>query len=69
MKKFDIFTFQLSLFKIIEQSLFEKCLTKEELIERKNEFFNEIFNDELNFYHRRNKLKYHWCLLKNVNKI
>jgi len=43
---------------MIQMSLFEKQLSREEMMERKNIFFNEIFNSHLSFFHRRNKLNY-----------
>jgi hypothetical protein len=39
-------------------SLFEKQLTRDELMGNKNTYFNEIFNSYLHFYHRRYKLNY-----------
>jgi hypothetical protein len=56
--KFDIFTFQMSPTLLSQLSLFEKNLSKDELMEQKNKLFNEIFDVDLGFYHRRQKLKY-----------
>lgn len=58
LNKFDIFTYQLSVLQMTQLSLFEKRLSRDEMMERKNIFFNEIFNSQLSFYHRRNKLNY-----------
>jgi hypothetical protein len=58
LNKFDIFTYQLSIIQMAQLNLFEKSLSREELMERKNIFFNEIFKEKLSFYHRRNKLNY-----------
>jgi len=58
LNKFDIFTYQLSVLPMNQLSLFDKALSKEELMGKKNLFFNEIFKAQLSFYHRRNKLNY-----------
>ncbi len=57
MIKYDIFTYQISPISNSQFSLFDKNLTYNELIERKNEFFGEIFND-IAFFSRRHKLNY-----------
>lgn len=43
---------------LTQLSLFDKQLTKDELMGKKNLLFNEVFNSELAFYHRRFKLNY-----------
>lgn len=58
MEKFDVFTFQLSTLPVVQQSLFSKPIPFEELYEKKNEYFNEIFNEKLSFFHRGKKLNY-----------
>jgi hypothetical protein len=75
LNKFDIFTYQLSVLPVRQLSLFEKPMTKDELMEKKNIFFNEIFNSQLSFYHRRKKLNFQiifqssdFILLRLANK-
>lgn len=58
LSKFDIYTYQFVTLPFKQLSLFEKNLTKEELFEKKNIFFREIFNSELSFFHRRYKLNF-----------
>jgi len=58
LNKFDIFTYQLSVIQRIQLNLFEKQLSRDEMMEKRNSFFNEIFKQKLSFYHRRNKLNY-----------
>jgi hypothetical protein len=73
--KFDIFTFQMSSTPVTQLSLFNKPLTREELMEKKNVFFSEIFKSDMSFYHRRFKLSYQvvysnedFILLRLANK-
>lgn len=75
LSKFDIFTYQLSVVPFIQLGLFDEHLSKNDLMDRKNYFFDEIFNSQLNFYHRRNKLNYkiefrsnEFILLRLANK-
>ena len=75
LNKFDIFTYQLSVLPMTQLSLFDKAMTKDELMEKKNIFFNEIFNSQLSFYHRRKKLNFQivfqssdFVLLRLANK-
>lgn len=75
LNKYDIFTYQLSVVPNLQLSLFDEQMSKAELMEKKNIFFNEIFNSELSFYHRRNKLNYkieyrtdEFTLLRLANK-
>lgn len=58
LNKFDVFTYQLSVIQRVQLNLFEKQLSREEMMEKRNSFFNEIFKQKLAFYHRRNKLNY-----------
>jgi hypothetical protein len=58
LSKFDIFTFQMNPTLMTQLSLFDKQMTKDELMGKKNRYFNEIFNSQLHFYHRRFKLNY-----------
>lgn len=57
MIKYDVFTYQISPLTNFQTSLFGHNLSHEELIEKKNQFFGDIF-DKLVFYSSRNKLNY-----------
>lgn len=58
LNKFDIFTYQLSVIQRIQLNLFDKQFSREQMMEKRNSFFNEIFKQKLTFYHRRNKLNH-----------
>ncbi|MAC94589.1 MAG: hypothetical protein CMC96_03710 [Flavobacteriales bacterium] len=58
LNKFDIFTYQLSPVSRPQLGLFDENLTREQLMERKNKLFHEVFKAEVSFYHRRFKLNY-----------
>lgn len=58
LNKFDIFTYQLSVISGTQFDLFKDHLSREEMMEKRNVFFNEIFKQNLSFFHRRNKLNY-----------
>jgi hypothetical protein len=64
MIKYDIFTYQLSPISNSQFSLFDENYTYNELIEKKNEFFAEIFKD-IAFYSLRHKLNYKIEYAKN----
>jgi hypothetical protein len=38
--------------------LFDNQLSREQMMEKRNSYFNEIFYQKLSFFHRRNKLNY-----------
>lgn len=58
MNKFDVFSYQISPDTTIQTKLFESEVSIEDLIKNKNKYFNDIFEEELNFYSSRHKLNY-----------
>lgn len=56
--KYDVFTYQLSPIAKAQLGLFNPNLTPEQIMERKNTLFAEIFKGDISFYHRRFKLNY-----------
>ena len=56
--KFDLFTFQMGTLPFQQLDLFDAPLSKDDLMQKKNEIFSGIFKNELIFFHRLFKLNY-----------
>lgn len=56
--KYDIYTFQISALSNLQLNIFDQNFSREQLTEKKNIFFAELFKGKLSFWHRRHKLNY-----------
>ncbi|WP_312554948.1 hypothetical protein [Empedobacter brevis] len=58
MNKFDVFTYQISAVTTVQTNLFSENITLEELIDKKNDIFSDIFTEDITFYSKRHKLNH-----------